>query len=104
MIPHHSQAVAMADIAAQRATDARVTQLAARIQQAQQMQQLEQAGGAEFDRMFLQMMVEHHNGAVAMAHTELAEGQNPEGEALAQKIIDDQRAEIREMQTLSSMI
>jgi len=50
------------------------------------------------------MMVEHHNGAVAMAHTELAQGQHPEGEALAQKIIDDQRAEIREMQTLSSMI
>ena len=66
----------------------------------QQMQQLGQASGASFDRMFLQMMVEHHNGAVQMAQTELADGQNPDAKALAQKIIDAQRAEITEMQNL----
>jgi uncharacterized protein (DUF305 family) len=66
----------------------------------QQMQQLEQASGAEFDRLFLQRMTEHHNGAIAMANTELATGQNPEAKALAQQIVDAQQAEIGEMQGL----
>ena len=66
----------------------------------QQMQQLEQASGAEFDRLFLQRMTEHHNGAIAMSNTELATGQNPEAKALAQQIVDAQQAEIGEMQGL----
>ncbi|GAA4697225.1 DUF305 domain-containing protein [Pseudonocardia yuanmonensis] len=70
----------------------------------QQMQQMQQASGTQFDRMFLEMMTEHHNGAVQMARTELAQGQNPEAEALAQKIIDDQQAEITEMQQLLSTL
>lgn len=65
-----------------------------------QMQQLAQARGAAFDRMFLQMMIEHHKGAVQMARTELASGQNPEAKALAQEIIDAQQAEISEMESL----
>lgn len=47
----------------------------------QQMQQLEQAQGADFDRMFLQMMIEHHTGASEMAKTELVQGQNAEAKA-----------------------
>lgn len=35
------------------------------------MQRLQQAEGAEFDRAFLTMMIEHHEGAVDMARTEL---------------------------------
>jgi len=31
-----------------------------------QMQQLEQARGPEFDRLFLTFMIQHHNGAVSM--------------------------------------
>lgn len=65
-----------------------------------QMQQLGQASGAAFDRMFLQMMVAHHQGAVTMAETELREGQNPEARQLAQRIIDDQQREITEMHAL----
>ena len=65
-----------------------------------QMQSLGQASGAEFDRMFLTMMIEHHNGAIQMAQTELGDGQNPEAKALAQKIIDNQRAEVTTMQGL----
>ena len=65
-----------------------------------QMQQLGQVRGAEFDRMFLTMMIEHHNGAVQMAETELASGRNAEAKKLAQAIIDAQRAEIAEMNTL----
>ncbi|WP_438938440.1 DUF305 domain-containing protein [Amycolatopsis orientalis] len=44
------------------------------------------------------MMIRHHQGAVDMAKTELAKGSNADAKALAQKIIDAQEAEIREMQ------
>ncbi|MFR9802726.1 DUF305 domain-containing protein [Pseudonocardia sp. RS010] len=69
-----------------------------------QMQQLGQASGTDFDRLFLQMMTEHHNGAIQMAQTELTSGQNTEAKALAQKIITDQQAEIGEMQNLLSSL
>ncbi|MFC0107350.1 DUF305 domain-containing protein [Kibdelosporangium aridum] len=61
---------------------------------------LEAAKGAEFDRMWLQMMIEHHQGAVQMSQTELSKGSSPEAKALAQKIIDAQQAEITEMQAM----
>ena len=56
--------------------------------------------GAEFDRMFLEMMTEHHQGAVDMAKTEIADGQNADAIALAREIETSQTAEIQEMQTL----
>jgi uncharacterized protein (DUF305 family) len=65
------------------------------------MQQLEAATGADFDRMWVQMMIEHHQGAVAMAKTELEKGENAEAKALAQKIVTAQEAEITEMQAMS---
>ena len=49
---------------------------------------------------FLAMMIAHHQGAVDMAETELADGENPEARELAQAIIDAQEAEIAEMQEL----
>lgn len=67
---------------------------------ADQMQQLGQASGDAFDRMFLQMMVVHHQGAVTMAKAELSDGQNPDARQLAQRIIDAQQREITEMQAL----
>jgi len=65
-----------------------------------QMQQLTDASGAEFDRLFLEMMIMHHQGAIEMANTELAEGSNPEALALAESIKTSQTAEIAEMQQL----
>lgn len=56
--------------------------------------------GAEFDRMWLRMMVQHHQGAIDMARTELAQGGSADAKALAQKIIDGQQAEITEMNGL----
>jgi uncharacterized protein (DUF305 family) len=56
--------------------------------------------GGAFDRMFLQMMIVHHQGAIDMSQTELAQGSNPAAHQLAQKIIDTQQAEIAEMQDL----
>lgn len=68
------------------------------------MQKLQQASGSEFDKMFLQMMTQHHQGAVGMAKTELANGSNVDAKALAQRIIDAQTAEINEMQQLLTQL
>jgi uncharacterized protein (DUF305 family) len=58
------------------------------------------SAGPEFDRMWLESMIEHHDGAVEMARTELDEGRNPEAIDLAHTIIDTQTREIEEMQQL----
>ena len=69
-----------------------------------QMQQLAAQSGPAFDRMFLQMMVEHHNGAIQMAQTEQAQGLNPQAKQLAGAIVADQQQEISEMQALLSRV
>ncbi|PPK98828.1 uncharacterized protein (DUF305 family) [Kineococcus xinjiangensis] len=66
----------------------------------QEMAALEAARGPEFDRLFLEGMVVHHEGALEMARTELAEGAAPEAKELAQRIEADQTREIAEMQKL----
>jgi uncharacterized protein (DUF305 family) len=66
----------------------------------EQMNQMSAASGAAFDRLFLQMMIVHHQGAVADAQTELTEGNNQQAKELAQKIIDNQTPEITQMQQL----
>jgi len=72
--------------------------------QAAVMAELATLTGDDFDRSFLQVMTEHHSGAIAMAETEVAEGSNAEALALAGRIIDAQMAEITEMsQLLSTM-
>lgn len=65
-----------------------------------QMAQLEAAEGADFDELFLTMMIEHHEGAIDMAAAEQEDGQNAEAIALAQKIEADQTAEISTMREL----
>ena len=64
------------------------------------MSALDSASGAEFDRMFLEMMIPHHQGAVDMAETEIADGSNPDAVDMAREIVESQTAEIEEMQTL----
>lgn len=143
MIPHHQQAVEMAELAADRALSSEVRQLAEDIEAAQgpeietitqwladwgqeapsgsmdhgdmghgdsqempgmmneaEMAQLEQSDGAAFDRMFLEMMIGHHRGAIEMARTEQANGENPDAVALAEQIETDQEAEIEKMEQL----
>ena len=65
-----------------------------------QMSALQAAPDRTFTRMWLQMMIEHHQGAVTMARTELEQGEYPPAVALAQSIIDSQTAEIRTMRQL----
>ena len=65
-----------------------------------EMSDLGNAEGSMFDRMWTQMMIEHHQGAVTMAKTEQTSGKNTEAIALAKKIETDQNREIATMQRL----
>lgn len=69
-----------------------------------QMTDLGKATNSAFDRMWLQAMVQHHEGAVTMAKTELAQGVNPDAKKLAQSIIDSQSTEIAEMKSVLAKI
>lgn len=63
----------------------------------EQMNTLESTEGDAFDTMFLEMMIEHHEGAVGMAEKELDKGTNPKARELAQDVIDAQESEIDQM-------
>ncbi len=137
MIPHHQQAVQMAELAESRASNPEVLTLAAEILDAQgpeietmsgwleewdepvpegmggmdhgdmpgmmseeMMTDLDAASGMNFDEMFLEMMIDHHTGAVEMAQTEQADGQYAEAVELAEEIEASQTAEIETMEAL----
>lgn len=139
MIPHHEQAVEMADLADSRASDPQLLALAGEIRGAQdpeialmeswleewgvpvmpageamdahgshgmegmltgeQLEQLAALSGPEFDTLFAQFMIEHHQGAVAMARDVLATGSDPRVAALAREIIVTQEKEILQLQS-----
>ncbi|MER5213872.1 DUF305 domain-containing protein [Streptomyces sp. NPDC002838] len=61
------------------------------------MDKLDKASGADFDKMFLEMMVDHHEGAVEMAKTEKADGKYGPAAKLADDVITAQTAEIEQM-------
>ncbi|MFC7876175.1 DUF305 domain-containing protein [Isoptericola sp. NPDC057391] len=67
---------------------------------AEDMQALEDARGSEAGRLFLSQMISHHQGAVAMAQTEIDEGENPDAIAMAKDIVETQQAEISTMNDL----
>lgn len=138
MIPHHRQAVEMADLALKKTTNTELKQLATAIKAAQdpeiqqmsgwltswgemvptpgmghtmgdpmpgmmteeEMAELDKANGTAFDRMFLQMMVKHHQGAVTMAKAEQTSGKDTRVIELAKKIEADQTREITTMNAL----
>lgn len=142
MIPHHQQAIDMAEIVLSKdGIDPRVTELAQQVKDAQgpeiermlgwlegwgveydpdatggmdhgsmntddgmmsdkDMIALENADATEGNRLFLEQMIVHHEGAVDMARTALEDAQDPDVLALAQQVIDDQNAEIGTMQDL----
>ena len=135
MVPHHEQAVEMADIVvAKEGLDPQVAQLARQIRDAQapeiqamtswlqgwgadaghgdhsghmagmldekQMAALREADGPAAGRLFLDGMIEHHEGALDMARAELEKGTNPQARQLAQQIITSQEAEIAQMRSM----
>lgn len=67
---------------------------------AEQMDSMSAMNGADFDRMWLEMMIEHHRGAISQSETVKTDGSNPDVLALADQIITAQQAEIAEMEAL----
>ncbi|MFG2875405.1 DUF305 domain-containing protein [Streptomyces sp. NPDC048337] len=67
---------------------------------AEEMAGLEKASGKAFDTAFLQLMVKHHEGAVAMAKTEQSGGSYQPAKDMAGAIVSSQSAEITRMNKL----
>jgi uncharacterized protein (DUF305 family) len=59
----------------------------------------EMMGGDATDEMFLRMMIPHHQMAVVMSEKALKDAEHPELKDLAQKIKDEQTAEIEIMES-----
>ena len=69
----------------------------------QELERLAAASGAEFDRLFLESMIRHHEGAVTMVATLFftnGAGQEPEIFRLASDVDADQRTEIARMRAM----
>ena len=67
---------------------------------AAEMTALEAATGPAFDKLWLEMMVRHHQGAVTMSKTAETDGKAAVVKELAAKIVSAQEGEIAEMQKL----
>ncbi|AQW47764.1 DUF305 domain-containing protein [Streptomyces violaceusniger] len=148
MIPHHEQALTMAALAEDRASDSRITSLAGQIEKAQDpeiatlkswlkdwgkpekassggmdgmdgmdhgssgkgdmggmmskedMRKLEVAKGPAFDRAFASLMIDHHQGAIAMAKDEKKNGRNAKAKKLADDVVKNQSTEVATLRTL----
>jgi len=67
---------------------------------ADEMEALMNSSDVEFQDMFLEMMKEHHEGAIEMAETELAQGESPDAIDLAASVVTTQQAEIDQIDQL----
>lgn len=142
MIPHHEQALEMAQLADGRASDAEIKDIVAKVEKAQDpeiktmkgwlgswkqptamesmpgmdhgggdqggdgmmsdkdMKELKAMKGTEFDKMFAQMMIDHHKGAIAMAEDERKNGKNADAVQMAGAIVKGQSAEVKQLQSV----
>ncbi|HYG94968.1 MAG TPA: DUF305 domain-containing protein, partial [Nocardioides sp.] len=66
----------------------------------EQMTELEDAGAAEFEELWLETMIEHHQGAIEMARTEQDGGEYQPAVDLAGTIASVQQAEIDRMEEI----
>lgn len=144
MIPHHHQALQMAELAPSRTNQPQILEAAKRIEASQQdeiafmqqwlserqqiapdpsdhaamhqdhklmagmatpeqMAELAASQGTDFDRVFLQLMIKHHEGAVKMVeklHEQPGSAFDPVLFEFTNDIINDQTAEIEKMNLL----
>ncbi|SDG64490.1 Uncharacterized conserved protein, DUF305 family [Sinosporangium album] len=68
----------------------------------ERMEALKDATGEEFDRLFLELMISHHQGAITMAETALAEGSHVQIEEMAADVIAVQASEIKRMREMQA--
>ncbi|GAA2824916.1 DUF305 domain-containing protein [Crossiella cryophila] len=64
------------------------------------MVHLKNSRGADFDKLFVRLMIAHHEGAVKMANDVLASGHDIFVEEMAQDVIATQTAEIKRMKEM----
>jgi uncharacterized protein (DUF305 family) len=64
------------------------------------MTKLKSLSGAEFDKLWLESMISHHQGAIEMAKAEIANGDNVDAKAVAKNIVATQEAEIGQMKQM----
>ena len=64
------------------------------------LSKLESLRGAEFDKLWLESMISHHQGAVEMAKAEIANGENVDAIAMANTMVATQEAEIAQMKQM----
>lgn len=132
MIPHHQQAIEMAQLVPDRTDNAEINALAEQIIAAQdpeislmqswidefgdagsnhaghsmggmltesELEALRATSGVEFEKLFLEGMIQHHEGAIDMA--DMLSGSNyPAAQSLRAEIIETQTAEIELMKQL----
>jgi uncharacterized protein (DUF305 family) len=133
MIPHHEQAIVMSDLALSISKNPEILKLAQEIKDAQnpeielmsswdginasthmghtmmgmlndeEIDELKAASGVTFDRLFLEGMIKHHEGAIDMAGM-IDDSSNNEVAELGKNIITTQRAEIALMKQLLETI
>lgn len=63
----------------------------------EQLDELEAAEGEEFDAMFVELMTEHHEGAIQMAEDVTIDGKDTDVLRMANDVIAEQRADINRM-------
>jgi uncharacterized protein (DUF305 family) len=65
-----------------------------------EMNILTSRSGADFDKLFVELMIRHHQGVIAIVAKETAGGKNPGARALAGKIAVSQQNEVTELKNL----
>jgi uncharacterized protein (DUF305 family) len=129
MVPHHQLGIEMIDSAVLRSDDVRLRklvfqmqsyhehelhELSSRLQQWEispaeifpgsidpsRLAAIDQLSGPAYDIAWLDAMVEHHEGAIAIGKEEIASGQLPDLIDVAKKVVSTQQAEIIEMKQL----
>lgn len=129
MVPHHQLGIEMIDSAVLRSDDVRLRKLVFQMQSYHEhelhqlsslLQQweispaetfpgsidpsrlaaIDQLSGPAYDIAWLNAMIEHHEGAVAIGQEEIASGQLPDLIAVARKVVITQQAEIIAMEKL----
>jgi uncharacterized protein (DUF305 family) len=71
---------------------------------AMDMGKLESASGKHFDHHFIDMTIQHHQGALDMSHDALKHAKSADVKDQAQMIIDMQTKEIAEMKQMMKMM
>lgn len=69
-----------------------------------EMQDLDMADADTGQKLFLEGMIRHHQGAVEMAEAEIKDGMHPDAVQLARKLVTDHHAEITTLQDLLSKL